>query len=437
MVALIASTTLAACAAPPGTAPVPKRLPPRAALRHTIDSLVSQPQFRTAEWAVLVVDPARADTLYAHDAHLLMVPASNMKIVTSAVALTQLGGDFRYTTTFGVHGLLEDGVLRGDLVVTGRGDPTLSDHVRGSARAAMDSLADSLVARGIHAITGQLYSGADNFPGPPIGTGWAWGDLSEDYGAGVDELLFNEGMSRVAVTGIDSVAGDSLQKSAPAVNPTHDYLVELRDALQRHGVRIGGGIAESVVPRDATPIDTVLVVRSMPLRDILPYFLKPSQNQIGEILLRTIALERTGVGIPDSGIAVVSRQLTAWGVPRDGYVLRDGSGLDRADLLSPETIVRVLDRMQTNPDFTAYYTALPIAGVDGTIANRMRGTAAAGNVHAKTGSLGWVRSLSGYVNDADGRRLIFSVLANKWTTPSSAVTGTADVIAAALANFRE
>ncbi|HEV2643574.1 MAG TPA: D-alanyl-D-alanine carboxypeptidase/D-alanyl-D-alanine-endopeptidase, partial [Candidatus Elarobacter sp.] len=315
-----------------------------------------------------------------------------------------------------------------------RGDPTLSDHVRGSARAAMDSLADSLVARGIRSITGKLYSGADNFPGPPIGTGWAWGDLSEDYGAGVDELVFNEGMSRVTVTGTD---GDSAQKSAPAADPTHDYLVELRNALQRRGVRVAGGIGESIAPRDATPIDTLLVVRSMPLRDILPYFLKPSQNQIGEILLRTVALERAGTGVPDSGVAVVSRQLATWGVPRDGYVLRDGSGLDRADLLSPETIVRVLDRMQSNPDFTAYYNAMPIAGVDGTVANRMRGTAAAGNVHAKTGSLGWVRSLSGYVTDADGHRLIFSVLANKWTTPSSAVTGTADAIAAALANYRQ
>jgi D-alanyl-D-alanine carboxypeptidase/D-alanyl-D-alanine-endopeptidase (penicillin-binding protein 4) len=431
--ALALCAGLTACVQPT-VAPTPQRSSGRTALRHTIDSLVSQPQFRTAEWAILVVDPARADTIYKHNAQLLMVPASNMKIITSAVALTQLGGDFRYTTTFGARGQFVDGVLRGDLVVTGRGDPTLSDHVRGSARAAMDSIADSLVARGLRAVTGKIYSGADNFPGPPIGTGWAWGDLSEDYGAGVDELLFNEGMSTVTITGTD---GTPMQKTAPAADPTRDYLLELQNALQRRGVRVGGGVAESIAPQDGTPMVTLYVMRSMPLRDILPYFLKPSQNQIGEDLLRTIALERTGVGTPDSGIAVVTRQLTTWGIPRDGYVLRDGSGLDRADLLSPETIVRVLDVMQTNPDFTAYFNAMPIAGVDGTIGNRMKGTAAAGNMHAKTGSLGWVRSLSGYINDADGHRLLFSILANKWTTPSSAVTGTADVIGAALANFRQ
>jgi D-alanyl-D-alanine carboxypeptidase/D-alanyl-D-alanine-endopeptidase (penicillin-binding protein 4) len=107
----------------------------------------------------------------------------------------------------------------------------------------------------------------------------------------------------------------------------------------------------------------------------------------------------------------------------------------RADLISCETIVRILDRMQTSPDFDSFYNALPIAGVDGTIAHRMRGTRAANNVHAKTGSLQWVRSLSGYLTDADGERVIFCILANKWTTPSNAVTSTADSIAAALAAY--
>jgi D-alanyl-D-alanine carboxypeptidase/D-alanyl-D-alanine-endopeptidase (penicillin-binding protein 4) len=109
----------------------------------------------------------------------------------------------------------------------------------------------------------------------------------------------------------------------------------------------------------------------------------------------------------------------------------------RTDLVSPATLVRILDVMRASPDYSAFYTALPIAGVDGTLSGRMRGTAAANNVHAKTGSLQWVRSLSGYVTDADGRRLIFSVLANKWTTPASEVTATADSIAVALASFRQ
>jgi D-alanyl-D-alanine carboxypeptidase/D-alanyl-D-alanine-endopeptidase (penicillin-binding protein 4) len=411
----------------------PQRAHGVAALRARIDSLIGTPAFRTAEWAVLVVNPKSGDTLYAHNPALLMVPASNMKIITSSVALTQLGPDFRFRTTFATHGQMANGVLNGDLVVTGRGDPTLSNHMRGNGRAAMDTLVDSLVAHGIRSITGHIYSGADNFPGPAVGFSWEWDDLSSSDGAGVDELLLNEGMSRVVTHGPD---GDSTVKSTPAANPTQDYLRELDEALQRRGVRTALGVGQSVVPNDGVPLDTMFVVNSAPLRDILPYFLKPSQNQMGEVLMRTIGLEKTGVGTADSGIAVTKRQLTAWGIPKDGYSLYDGSGMARSDLISPETIVRIFDRMSASPDFSIFYNALPIAGVDGTIAKRMGGTPAANNVHAKTGSLRWVRSLSGYVTDAEGNRLIFSVLCNKWTTPSLAVTSTADSIASALASYR-
>jgi D-alanyl-D-alanine carboxypeptidase/D-alanyl-D-alanine-endopeptidase (penicillin-binding protein 4) len=380
------------------------------------------------------VNPGNGDTLYSHNAALLMVPASNMKIVTSSVALAQLGPDFQFTTTFATHGSLANGVLNGDLVVTGRGDPTLSDHMRGSGRAAMDTLANSIIAHGIRSIIGHIYSGADNFPGSHVGDGWDWGDLDYSYGAGVDELLFNEGISRIFVhTG----NGDSLAKLAPATDPAQDYLKELALSLQSRGVSVGLGVAESIVPRDDITLDTLFVTRSATLRVILPYFLKPSQNQMGEALLRSIGLERAGVGTADSGIAVVNRQLLAWGIPRDGYEMHDGSGLARADLISAETMVRIFDRMQKDPAFSSFYDALPIAGVDGTIAHRMRGTRAANNVHAKTGSMQWVRSLSGYVTDADGDRLIFSALANKWTTSSGVVTATADSIAAALAAYRQ
>src|SRR5262249_28800278 len=136
-----------------------------------------------------------------------------------------------------------------------------------------------------------------------------------------------------------------------------------------------------------TPValgDTVVTLLSPPLREILPALLKPSQNQIAEILLKTLGLERTGVGSADSGRRVVESQLATWGVPPDESVIRDGSGLSRHDCLAPATLVRVLATMQHDTAFHALYDALPVAGVDGTISDRMRGTAAAGNVHAKT-----------------------------------------------------
>jgi D-alanyl-D-alanine carboxypeptidase/D-alanyl-D-alanine-endopeptidase (penicillin-binding protein 4) len=142
------------------------------------------------------------------------------------------------------------------------------------------------------------------------------------------------------------------------------------------------------------------------------------------------------MGTSDSARKIVAQQLLAWGVQPDGFAIRDGSGLSRHDLVTPETIVKVLDKIQQDTAFAVFYDAMPIAGIDGTLKDRMKDTPAQGNVHAKTGSIAEARSLSGYVTTADGERLIFSILSNNWTTPGSAITGVADQIAAALASYR-
>ncbi|MFN2637004.1 MAG: D-alanyl-D-alanine carboxypeptidase/D-alanyl-D-alanine-endopeptidase [Gemmatimonadaceae bacterium] len=416
-------------------------------LRHQIDSLTSQQIFRNAHWGVLIVDPRTADTLYSRNASKVFMPASNQKIITAAMALTLLGPDYTYKTTFLRDGEVRDSLLDGDLIVIGRGDPTVSDRMRGTATFVMDALADSVRAHGIRQVTGSLGRVGNAFPDSIHGYGWEWDDLGEYYGAGVDELYFNEGMAPTTLRARDSLRDtlptlrppldtvrDSLF-SGPAKDPATAYLNAFNDALIRKGITVEGGVLDTIMP---TPVkmDTLFVLVSPPLRDILRAFLKPSQNQIGEILFKTIGLERGGMGTADSARKIVAQQLLAWGVAPDGFVIRDGSGLSRHDLVSPETLVRVLDRIQQDTAFAVFYNALPIAGVDGTLDTRMKGTPAEGNVHAKTGSITYARSLSGYVTTADGERLIFSILANNWTTPSSAVTTVADQIAAALAAYR-
>ncbi|MDQ6768427.1 MAG: D-alanyl-D-alanine carboxypeptidase/D-alanyl-D-alanine-endopeptidase [Gemmatimonadota bacterium] len=408
----------------------------RGDLRHEIDSLTSRPEFRNAQWGVLIVNPRTGDTLYSKNAGKLFMPASNMKIITGAAALTLLGPDYRYRTTFLTDGPVRDSLLDGDLLVIGRGDPTVSDRMRGTATTVMDALADSLRAHRIRQISGSLARVGNAFPDSIYGYGWEWDDLGEYYGAGVDELIFNEGMAPTKLRPPPDTVRDSLY-SGPAKNPAKAYLDALRDGLVRKGIRIDGGVRGDSILSAPLKMDTVFVLLSPPLRDILPALMKPSQNQIAEILLRTIGLERGGLGTADSARKLVGQQLLAWGVQPDGFVIRDGSGLSDQDLLTPETIVRVLDRIQRDTAFATFYNSLPIAGVDGTIDTRMKGTPAEGNVHAKTGTLAKARSLSGYVTTADGERLIFSILANNTTTPGSSVTHVADEIAAALAGFRE
>ncbi len=478
-------------------------------LRGAIDSMVAQPQFRNAHWGILVVDPAQGDTLYSLNAGKLFMPASNMKIVTGSVALAQLGPDYRFNTAFVTAGPVCGGVLHGDLLVMGRGDPSMSDAMREDAMIPMREMADSLAARGIRTVRGRVISGFDAFPGSELGYGWSWSDLGATYSAGVDELFFNEGYGRVVVRGGQRAASpvrvtpltsahypplsvtartgwapDTLTPTPDAgggaigisrhrrsgsdlvVRPdslghglvltgwitpgtvdtidvvfpdqTAAYLATLRGAMDDRGIEVQdrtrelGGCAGATTAR---ALDTLFVYQSAPLRDVLHAMEKPSQNQIAEILLRTLGLERAGVGRPDSGASVVERQLLAWGAEPDGFVIRDGSGLSRYDYLSPETIVHILAAIQRDTAFHAFYDALPIAGIDGTIEYRMRGTAAEGNVHAKTGSIANARSLSGYVTTADGRELIFSLLCNNWTVPAREVLAVQDAIAARLAEL--
>ncbi|MDP1890633.1 MAG: D-alanyl-D-alanine carboxypeptidase, partial [Gemmatimonadaceae bacterium] len=172
-VVLLASVVVVGCAALGGTSrPSPTR--ERAAFTQALDSMVTQRAFRNANWGIVVVDPARSDTLYSHNAGKLFMPASNQKILTGATALAQLGGDFRFRTEFASNGRLVNGSLRGDLVVVGRGDPTVSDAALGDGMKPLRAAADSLWARGVREIAGALVRGGDAFPDSTLGFGWAW-----------------------------------------------------------------------------------------------------------------------------------------------------------------------------------------------------------------------------------------------------------------------
>lgn len=485
-----------ACGAHPSAGPSPANAPgSRAALTRLIDSMVTAPEFRTAMWGILVVDPVKHDTLYRHNAEKLFIPASNEKIVTSTVALEQLGPDYRFRTSIAALGTLSNGTLRGDLAVVGRGDPTVSDHMKGDAMIPLRAIADSLWQRGIRHITGNVVPLGDAFPGPVAGAAWPWDGLDGASFAGVDELLFNEGLVslhvragakagdpatvetkpaktfphvRVLAKTVNRVAevdggqltsrqpratrvsayhdtltsdivvrgqiamGDTATISFPQHDPDAAYVAALTEALVDRGIIVDHQTSSwNEDPR----ADSLFTVLSVPLKEIMPALMKPSQNQIAEVLLRTLGLERGGLGTADSGRKVIARQLDAWTIPADGYVVRDGSGLSRSDLVSPETIVSLLDVMRRSPNFDLFFASLPIAGVDGTIRTRMRGTPAQGNLRAKTGTLSMVRSLSGYVKTADGRLLEFSTLCNNWTTPQAAVDKVQDTIGATLARL--
>ena len=230
---------------------------------------------------------------------------------------------------------------------------------------------------------------------------------------------------------VRTARGDTVDLVATR-NPTNAYLSALDTALRARGITSGMGVSDSIAPI-VPPLDTIFTFQSVPLAEILKHFMKPSQNQMGEVLVKTLGRLRKGVGIADSGVVVVRDQLGSWGVDTSAFVVYDGSGMSRHNLVTAEGIVKILVAMQND---TTFYASMPIAGVDGTIRNRMRNTAAAGNLRAKTGSLEFVRSLSGYVTTAENQRLVFSILSNHFTVPVAETTRMQDAIGVLLATYR-
>lgn len=436
---LVSLATLASCArhgsaatqgASPAGAPVSGGAAPAtpvttpASLRTAIDSIVRLPAFRGSMWGVLVVDAERGDTLYSLNAEKLFVPASNQKLVTAAAALELLGPEFRFRTRFATSGTVLDSTLTGDIIVSGNGDPSFSDRIRGDALAPLREMADSLRVRGIVRVEGRLRRGPPVFTDAPIGYGWAWDDLSAAYGATVGDLMFNDAFTLATVT-VQGLTGNA--RGAP---PRFRNLLEALDAaIGQRGIALQLPADWDTAPTDSGTT-TLFTYDSPPLRELLPHFGKASQNQMGEILLKTLGLAVTGHGRADSGARIVSERLRAWGADTTGYVVRDGSGLSRHNLLSPETIVRVLDVARRAPTSAEFLVHLPVAGVDGTLERRLRGTPAERTVLAKTGSMDRVRALSGYARAADGRPVLFALLVNGWTARNGDVDAALDTIVA-------
>ena len=368
----------------------------------------------------------------------------------------------------------------------------------GDVLASLRGWADSVKARGIRVVAGRVVGDATWFEGPVLGAGWMWDDLQDASSAPVGALQFNEGfavlevapgpatgaparvrllpadaplrvVSQVATAPRDSniedvrytrvfytdsvvltgrlAAGHApVRIEAAVTDPTRYFEDALTQALREGGVAVLGPRippsqtivargAEGTAPRSPLPDDTLFTWQSPPLRDILPFFEKPSQNQIGEAILRTLGGTLRASATVDSGRAVVRETLTGWGISDDAYVYADGSGLSRYNYVAPEAIAQVLVSIARHPDFDVFYQALPIAGVDGTIAGRLRGTAAQNNVHAKTGSIANARTLSGYVTTADGERLVFVLLCNHFTVRDRIVDRVQDHVVERLANF--
>jgi serine-type D-Ala-D-Ala carboxypeptidase/endopeptidase (penicillin-binding protein 4) len=462
-------------------------------LRDDLGQVFAAPVAARGVWGVDVRSLDTGERLFEHDAGKLMMPASNMKILTLAAAAETLGWDYRYTTTLETTGAIEDGVLHGDLIVRGTGDPTINSR-SGRAARVLDEWIGALTAAGIRRIDGRLIGDDQAFDDEGLGAGWAWDYLQYGYAAPVGALQYNEDVAALVVTPASTAgappivhldAGSGLTllnravttaegaettidyrrhleqpilevrrmiaigakpvtRSVAVVNPTVFFVQSLKDALVARGIEVSGPAVDfdDVAPELATSTQMHSTPRvlastsSPPLREIAVVLMKSSQNLYAETLLKTVGATRGGLGTIGAGQSVLRDLLKAWKVPDDSYVAVDGSGLSRYNYVTAETLTTVLEQMYRDPRHRdAFVATLPIAGKDGTVSTRMRRTRAEGNAVAKTGSISNVRSLSGFVRTRDGEMVVFSILANDFVIPSPTINWIADLAVETLSNF--
>jgi len=454
---------------------------PPAQLQHDIDAILSRPELERGYWGVVVKSLRTGQTLYALNERKLMMPASNMKIVTLAAAADRLGWDYIYTTRFLAAGRIDAGVLQGDVVVVGSGDPSFG-FADGSADAALDGCAEKLKALGVRAIAGRIVGDDNAFDDDGLGFGWSWDDLPDDYAAGVGALQLNENSARLTVmpglavgdaaainieppgTGltIDNRLQTGREGSPAAIqarrlpgsprlelrgtmplgsppasrtvsvdNPTQFLVNTVRRGLVARGIDVRGPAVDIDDIADQPPRDHAIELiahRSPPLSALALRLMKASQNLYAETLLKTIG-SVNGTATEAGGRIVAEAALQRWGVAPDGMILRDGSGLSRYDYVTPETLAIILSHVAADERLRGPFEAsLPVAGRDGTLANQFKGEPAEGRVLAKTGSMANVRSLSGYATTIAGEPLVFSIIANNFSAAPAAIVAAIDAI---------
>lgn len=444
------------------------------ALRRDLDWILHATGWRSTDWGVLAVSVDSGDTLYARTPTRPLVPASNVKLLTTAAALHHLGPDFRWETYVLSTGDVVDGTLRGDLVLYGTGDPGLSDRFGGSPTAVFEDLATRLRDAGVRRVQGDIVGDGSFFQGPLLSPDWDVADLNDWFAAPVGALSFNENVvtlrieagahdgapprvhtlpedpglpvANTAVTGrgrlmvrrdhpMDPIqilgsiprGGRDVWRRITIRDPARAASQALLGALQEVGIDVAGTLRTSVTP-GASPLTAGRIWapgaragsprvlarhRSPPLRDYVAVVNKESHNLFAEATLKTLGRVVAGDGSFEGGGRVVedfAREHLA--TDPAAVTIIDGSGLADTNRVGAATFVTLLLHMAGGELWDPFWESLPEAGNRREL-GRMYRTVAAGNLRAKTGTIGGVSALSGLVHSATGERIAFSIIGNR------------------------
>jgi serine-type D-Ala-D-Ala carboxypeptidase/endopeptidase (penicillin-binding protein 4) len=393
--------------------------PAAAGVDDTITAALRSADLSGSRTGVYVWDLDAALPVYELNASTELVPASNLKLVTAAAALMGWGADHRFSTELYAPDVpvTAGGVIDGDLYLRGLGDPSLSTRAYqrdefGMTTASFETFARALRREGVKKVKGRVLGDS------------SWFDKLKAV------PYWNDGL-QLECGPLCALSGDQGLHNGNRVSAPATYAASLMTkALMNAGVKVKGKPGTGLVPDTARRVDQQY---SIALRSILKRMNKESDNFFAEMVLKGLGKDIYGEGSTAVGTKASRDVLHALGVKTGTYVIQDGSGLSYGDRLTAEGVVKVLGAMRQREDFDDYYDSLAIAGKDGTLHDRMRGTAAAGNARAKTGTLNVAVCLSGYVTSANDHLVAFSIFMNGGSVDWTRATTAQDKIVVALA----
>lgn len=458
---------------------------PDPGLAGAIEDVLMAAPMANAWWGAIAVDVNTGHVLYEVNADRSFMPASVTKLFTTAAALHVLGPRFTYHTRLYAIGPVEGDTLQGHLIVRGAGDPTFGvARPDRSALATFRAWADSLHGLGIRRIAGDVVGDDNVFDDVPLGDSWSWDDLQYGYAAEISGLSFHgnvvklritptrqgspgavawqpantdyvsitnrsrttaqgarliegyerlPGTNRIEVT--TEVPGARVEEEELSVhNPTRYFAHVLREVLRAEGIEVDGApvdVDDLTDRPDYDRLDLRIVARhtSAPLSELASEINKESNNLWAEQVLRTLGAASDSVGSAESGHKRAKAVFAEAGIDTSRLQLVDGSGLSRKNLVTPRMATDLLRFMALHDNRavrSAFIESLAVGGRDGTLENRFRGGAP--EVRAKTGSLGNVSALSGYVRTRDGSLVAFALLCNHYTARSAVVRSAQDAV---------
>ncbi|MDQ6762043.1 MAG: D-alanyl-D-alanine carboxypeptidase/D-alanyl-D-alanine-endopeptidase [Bacteroidota bacterium] len=435
-----------------------KAQPVHTVFNSAFQKLQNDPSFRHATIGLYVINTSTDESITSQNIQVGMAPASCQKVITASTAFMLLGHDYKYKTTLAYNGTIEKGVLNGDIVIKGSGDPTLGSwrYDATEEENIISIFKKEITRQGINEISGHVYADESLWNGEATPDGWIWQDIGSYYGAGARAInwrenqydlylksgnnigdsveiagtkpAFIEGLQlKSMATAAKKASGDNsyiyfpLDKkygyvrgtipvnenkfsiSGAMPHPANQLAATLEAALKK--IPVEDVIRENVIADPTDSIHIFYTYSSPPLDSIAHWFLRRSVNLYGEALIKTLGYENTGTGATDSGVSVIKNFWKDKGIEPSALNIIDGSGLSPANRITPASLVTILEYARKQKWFSSFYNALPEINC----------------IKMKSGSIGGVVSYTGYIKSKKGDEYIFAFIINNYDGGGSEV----------------